>query len=217
LSIKGPAYCPASNRRGFFASNTASVPLPAADTALDSRHVVACPKRQHPGFIEPCIPTRVEKPPVGSQWIHEIKHDGYRLIALKRGDRGRLFTPASWALRASSQSTALRCCSSSRRTADAKGTSERQRKGAGRCDVSTSRPALRSGGVDIQCIHLDNLDTRPDARCRARLRLRPRPHLPLLLLRPPPVRQLGCPPTRRGRFLQEPPEHRRMPRKKVSQ
>src|SRR5580704_4140797 len=44
------------------------------------------------GIIEPCSPTRVSKPPVGPQWIHEIKHDGYRLIARKRGGRVRLFT-----------------------------------------------------------------------------------------------------------------------------
>jgi ATP-dependent DNA ligase len=42
--------------------------------------------------IESCIPTRATKPPIGPQWIHEIKHDGYRLIACKRGDRVRLFT-----------------------------------------------------------------------------------------------------------------------------
>jgi len=35
---------------------------------------------------------RATKPPVGPQWIHEIKHDGYRLIARKRDDRVRLFT-----------------------------------------------------------------------------------------------------------------------------
>jgi bifunctional non-homologous end joining protein LigD len=28
----------------------------------------------------------------GPQWIHEIKHDGYRLIARKQDDRVRLFT-----------------------------------------------------------------------------------------------------------------------------
>jgi ATP-dependent DNA ligase len=44
------------------------------------------------GFIEPCIPTRANKVPVGPQWIHEIKHDGYRLIVCRRGVRVRLFT-----------------------------------------------------------------------------------------------------------------------------
>jgi bifunctional non-homologous end joining protein LigD len=47
---------------------------------------------KRPGMIEPCIPTRASKPPVGPQWIHEIKHDGYRLIARKREGRVRLFT-----------------------------------------------------------------------------------------------------------------------------
>ena len=37
------------------------------------------PKRRPLGFVEPCIPIRAPKPPVGPQWIHEIKHDGYRL------------------------------------------------------------------------------------------------------------------------------------------
>src|SRR5258708_11859252 len=47
---------------------------------------------KRPGLIEPCIPTRASKPPVGPQWIHEIKHDGYRMIARKRDGRVRLFT-----------------------------------------------------------------------------------------------------------------------------
>jgi bifunctional non-homologous end joining protein LigD len=30
-------------------------------------------------FVPPCIPTRAVKPPAGPGWLHEIKHDGYRL------------------------------------------------------------------------------------------------------------------------------------------
>jgi bifunctional non-homologous end joining protein LigD len=33
------------------------------------------------GFIEPCHPSPADRPPSGPDWIHEIKHDGYRLMA----------------------------------------------------------------------------------------------------------------------------------------
>jgi len=44
------------------------------------------------GFIEPCLPTASKQPPSGSLWCHEIKHDGYRLMVWRHGDRVRLFT-----------------------------------------------------------------------------------------------------------------------------
>jgi len=44
------------------------------------------------GFVPPCIPTRASKPPAGPDWVHEIKHDGYRLIVRRDGDTVRLFT-----------------------------------------------------------------------------------------------------------------------------
>src|SRR5271170_1465316 len=44
------------------------------------------------GFIDRCIPTRATKPPAGPGWVHEIKHDGYRLIVRSEGDTVRLFT-----------------------------------------------------------------------------------------------------------------------------
>jgi bifunctional non-homologous end joining protein LigD len=50
------------------------------------------PVSKRPGIVEPCIPTLAQKPPVGPQWVHEIKHDGYRLIARKRDGSVRLFT-----------------------------------------------------------------------------------------------------------------------------
>src|ERR1700678_3451320 len=43
--------------------------------------------------FQPCIPTRASKVPAGPDWIHEIKHDGYRLIVQKTDKkRVRLFT-----------------------------------------------------------------------------------------------------------------------------
>ena len=44
------------------------------------------------GFIDPCIPTLAAKPPSGPDWVHEIKHDGYRLIVQREGKAVRLFT-----------------------------------------------------------------------------------------------------------------------------
>jgi bifunctional non-homologous end joining protein LigD len=41
---------------------------------------------------QPCIPTRGTKVPAGNDWLHEIKHDGYRMIVQREGDRVQLFT-----------------------------------------------------------------------------------------------------------------------------
>jgi ATP-dependent DNA ligase len=37
-------------------------------------------------FIEPSLPTLAQKPPAGARWLHEIKHDGYRLQARRDAD-----------------------------------------------------------------------------------------------------------------------------------
>jgi bifunctional non-homologous end joining protein LigD len=51
------------------------------------------PIRHHPpGFIEPCLPTPGDTAPSGSQWVHEIKHDGYRFICRCEGNRIRVFS-----------------------------------------------------------------------------------------------------------------------------
>jgi bifunctional non-homologous end joining protein LigD len=46
-----------------------------------------------PRQFQPCIPTRAARVPTGPNGIHEIKHDGYRLIVQKLNrQRVRLFT-----------------------------------------------------------------------------------------------------------------------------
>jgi ATP-dependent DNA ligase len=45
-----------------------------------------------PGFIEPCLPTISRTVPTGAGWAYEIKHDGFRFICGRDGDRVRLFS-----------------------------------------------------------------------------------------------------------------------------
>jgi len=42
--------------------------------------------------FEPCLPTPKTRVPASADWIHEIKHDGYRLIVQREGKTVRLFT-----------------------------------------------------------------------------------------------------------------------------
>src|SRR5438874_5088829 len=44
------------------------------------------------GFVPPCLPTKAPEPPSGTLWLHEIKHDGFRIIARKDGNRVRLYS-----------------------------------------------------------------------------------------------------------------------------
>ena len=45
-----------------------------------------------PGFILPCQPILANKVPTGDGWIHELKHDGFRIIAHKDGERVHLWS-----------------------------------------------------------------------------------------------------------------------------
>jgi bifunctional non-homologous end joining protein LigD len=51
-------------------------------------------ERTRPGLaiIEPCLPSPAKAPPSGRGWIHEIKHDGFRIMARRDGAGVRLFT-----------------------------------------------------------------------------------------------------------------------------
>jgi bifunctional non-homologous end joining protein LigD len=45
-----------------------------------------------PDFVAPCLPIKAPRPPTGGIWLHEIKHDGFRVIARKDGDRVKLYS-----------------------------------------------------------------------------------------------------------------------------
>ena len=42
--------------------------------------------------IAPCLPNSAKEPPKGPDWVHEIKHDGFRILARRNGDSVRLYT-----------------------------------------------------------------------------------------------------------------------------
>jgi bifunctional non-homologous end joining protein LigD len=44
------------------------------------------------GFIEPSLPSPAKLAPSGSRWIHEIKHDGFRLLERRDAAGVRLIT-----------------------------------------------------------------------------------------------------------------------------
>jgi ATP-dependent DNA ligase len=44
------------------------------------------------GIIEPCLPSPANAPPSGPGWIHEIKHDGFRILARRDSAGVRLIT-----------------------------------------------------------------------------------------------------------------------------
>ena len=45
--------------------------------------------RRPSGFIEPCQPSKVARPPSGLVGVHEIKHDGYRLMVRRDKEKSR--------------------------------------------------------------------------------------------------------------------------------
>jgi bifunctional non-homologous end joining protein LigD len=67
-------------------SAQASAPGKAAGQRKAARPSKA--RAKMPEIIEPCLATLVSEAPAGAKWLHEIKWDGYRLIAFL--DRGKV-------------------------------------------------------------------------------------------------------------------------------
>jgi ATP-dependent DNA ligase len=68
----------------------ASVGFPAYSITMSLR------ERTRPGLgiIEPCLPSSAKAPPSGPGWLHEIKHDGFRILAHRDSAGVRLITRA---------------------------------------------------------------------------------------------------------------------------
>jgi bifunctional non-homologous end joining protein LigD len=53
-----------------------NIPSLALPFSLRRHHITSVPKRI--AFIEPSAPVLRREPPIGPEWLHEVKHDGWR-------------------------------------------------------------------------------------------------------------------------------------------
>ena len=72
---------------------------PAAGTATSGslttasvELIKALPKEAQPDFLKPQLASEVEAPPSRGEWLHELKLDGYRMQARKRGEAVQMLT-----------------------------------------------------------------------------------------------------------------------------
>src|SRR3954469_25091249 len=74
------------------------------------RSPLARDRRSPPGFIKRFQPTLSATVPTGPEWMHEIKHDGFRLLARKDGEKVRLWSRQgrSWTREFAAITAALR-------------------------------------------------------------------------------------------------------------
>jgi len=122
--------------------------------------------RRPAGFIDPCLPTLAHTVPDGPLWAHEIKHDGYRLIGRRDGDRVRLFTRRGhdWTDRAPAIAEAIRSLPVSSATIDGEAV---VCDSAGISDFDRLRGALARRGSPnpflfaFDILELDGCDLRP--------------------------------------------------------
>ncbi len=120
------------------------------------------PRRLTPaGFIQPALPTLVDNPPRGAKWIHEIKHDGYRLIARKERDAMRLWSRYGTDFTDSMKSIVRSVASLPAKSAVIDGEAVvLRRDGHSDFEALRTRAAARSTYVVFDLLHLDGRDLR---------------------------------------------------------
>ena len=67
-------------------------PIERTYLPADTCHMAIRINRLPAGFVVPAQPVLASKPPSGAAWVHEIKHDGYRMIVHRDGPTARLYT-----------------------------------------------------------------------------------------------------------------------------
>jgi bifunctional non-homologous end joining protein LigD len=129
------------------------------------------------GWVEPCKAVLVKEPPAGPDWIHEIKHDGYRVIAVISAGRARIFTRRGldWSSRLPSIRAALEALPVTSATIDGEAAMAGQ---DGISDFFALHEALAAGSapdaglIAFDLLELDGKNLRVDAIEARRKRLK---------------------------------------------
>ena len=110
-----------------------------------------------PAFQPPALCKLVDAPPQGAAWLHELKYDGYRLLAAIGGGKARLFTRSGkdWSHRFGPlcESLAALECQSALMDGEAAVLGD-----GGLSDFSALQAALSGGGGDIAFFAFDLLE-----------------------------------------------------------
>lgn len=95
LALTGPPTLPMSpadsgHGSALLSRRRTSAPRRAFIGPFTGMHYVR--RRRFTLHFDPCLPRPADQPPAGPGWIHEIKHDGFRILAHRQGRTIRLIS-----------------------------------------------------------------------------------------------------------------------------
>lgn len=156
-------------------------PAPAGKKAAKSK--AEAPTRQRrkaagsakpPAFAEPQLCTLVDTVPTGSEWIHEVKYDGYRALIAIGGGKAKVYTRSG--LDWSDKFPGIAEAAAALNVGDALIDGEIVAFKEGRPDFSTLKDAISTGGemtlfaFDLLALDGEDLTALPNVARKDRLR-----------------------------------------------
>ena len=115
------------------------------------------------GFIPPCLPALVDDVPAGPDWLHELKWDGYRIIARKEGSVIKLWSRAGrgWQLNFPGIAEAVAALPQTHLILDGEAVVLREDGTADFFALRTRSAGLEARLIVFDLLEVDGQDTRP--------------------------------------------------------